>query len=84
MASFEFLLAMCVYRDTIYLFHVHLMVICKENHLNTMVSIYRCKRNPPYDTLFGGRAGFKSLEQIAAKLREEFLFEVRKILHNFL
>ena len=29
------------------------MVICKEDQLNAMVSIYRYKRKPPYDKLFG-------------------------------
>jgi len=43
-------LAMCVYWDTV----TYLMAICKENHLNTMVSIYNYKQKSPYDTLFGG------------------------------
>ena len=36
--------------DTVDLFHVRLMVICKENHQNTLVSMNRCNWKPPYDT----------------------------------
>ena len=53
MTSFEFLLATRVSRSTVNLFHVCLMAICKENHLNIMVSIYRYKRKPPYDIVWG-------------------------------
>ena len=42
-----------VYQYTINLSRVHLMPIFKENHLNTLVSIYRYKQKPPYDTLIG-------------------------------
>ena len=48
----SFLLATRVYQDTVNLFRVLLMAICKENQLNTMVSIYRYKQKPPYDKLF--------------------------------
>jgi len=54
MMLFEFLLVTRVYRDTINLFCAHLMAICKEIHLNTMVSIYRYNRKLPYDALFRG------------------------------
>ena len=57
MMSFEFLLATRVYRDTINLFRVRLMVICKEIQLITMVSIHRYKRKPLYDTLFWESSG---------------------------
>ena len=52
MMPIEFLLAMRAYRDTVNLFRVHLMAICKESQLKTLVSVNRCKRKPPYDTLF--------------------------------
>ena len=52
------------------------MAICKENQLNTMVSIYRYKQKPPYDTLFGWPEGLESLVRFAEKLWEEFVFEV--------
>ena len=52
------------------------MVICKENQLYTMVSINRYKRNHLMTHCFGGLIGLDCLERIAAKLREEFLFEV--------
>ena len=70
--SFEFLLAMHVYRVTVNLFRVRVMAIYKENHLNTMISIYRYKQKPPNDTLFKGSNRLKSLSE----LREEFLFQV--------
>ena len=35
------------------LFRVHLITICNKNHLNTLVSMSRCKQKPPYDILFG-------------------------------
>ena len=73
MTSFEFLLATRVSQYTVNLFRVRLMAICKENQLNTMVSIYRYKRKPH---CLGFPAGLASLERFATKLREEFLFEV--------
>jgi len=48
MTSFEFLSNW----DTINVFHAYLMAICNENHLNTLVSVNRCKQKQPYDTLF--------------------------------
>ena len=63
-------------RSNINLFRVCLTAICKENHLNTMVSIYRNKRKPPYDTLFGVSSRLSKFGAIRCKLREEFLFEV--------
>ena len=58
MTSFEFLIVRGVYRDTVNLFRAYTMAICKENQLNIIVSIYRYKRKPPYDTLFGGSRKF--------------------------
>ena len=48
----RFLNNVYLYWDIVNLFRVHLMAICKENRLKTLVSVSRCKRKPPYDTLF--------------------------------
>jgi len=68
MTSFEFLLATCVCQDTVNLFRVRLMAICKENHLKTLVISWHI--------VWGYSVGLQSLERFATKLREEFLFEV--------
>ena len=53
MTSIEFLLAARVYRDTVNLFYVHLMAICKETQLKTLVSMNRCKRKHLMTHCFG-------------------------------
>ena len=55
-------------RSNINLFRVCLTAICKENHLNTMVSIYRNKRKPPYDTLFGVSSRLSKFGAIRCKI----------------
>ena len=51
MISFEFLSATCVYLDTLNLFHVHLMAICKEKYLDT-VDYLNPQLSEQYDWLF--------------------------------
>ena len=47
-----YFLATCVYQNIVNLFRAWLMVICKESHLKTLVSVNRYKCKPLYDTLF--------------------------------